>query len=197
MIRAQPPALVTGPAEPLLTLAAAKAHMRVEHGDDDIYIAGLIKAAESHLDGWSGVLGRALVTQTWRVLIEDFPAGPRFGLPLAPVSGVVITYLDQAGVERTFDAALYHLTQRADGPTIELADGATWPQVDDRPDAVRVLMTCGYGAASAVPVAIRHAALMLVGGWYEQREPQVVGASVTGVPYGVQALLSPFRRVAR
>ena len=48
--------------DPLLTTAEAKAHCRVDTSDDDTLIASLVKAATAHLDGWSGILGRCLVS---------------------------------------------------------------------------------------------------------------------------------------
>ena len=61
-----PPALVTPPSGAVVTLAAAKAHLRVDHDLDDSAIGALIAAAEAHLDGYGGILGRCLLTQTWR-----------------------------------------------------------------------------------------------------------------------------------
>lgn len=53
------------PAETPVSLADAKVHLRVDHGDDDTYIGAIVAAATEHLDGWNGILGRCLVTQTW------------------------------------------------------------------------------------------------------------------------------------
>lgn len=75
------PVRVTPPAEPPVSLEEAKAHLRVDFGDDDLYVAGLIEAATAHLDGWSGILGRALVTQTWRQDLCGFPRDGVIRLP--------------------------------------------------------------------------------------------------------------------
>ena len=195
-IHAQTPRLVTGPAETPVSLAEAKAHLRVEHDDDDTTITALVAAATAHLDGWAGILGLALVTQTWA---QDWPAFPArlIPLPLAPVltkSAVTITYLDTLGLAQTLDDDLYHLVRFRGGPAIMLDDDADWPDTVDRPDAVSVQFVCGYGAASAVPAAIRHALLLLVGHWYEHREAAATKAA-TELPIGVQALIAPYRRV--
>jgi uncharacterized phiE125 gp8 family phage protein len=69
------PVLVTPPVAAPVSLAEAKAHLRVDFDDEDALISGLIDAATQHLDGWSGVLGRALMPQTWEMSLDRFPAG--------------------------------------------------------------------------------------------------------------------------
>ena len=90
------PVLVTAPAEDPVTLEEVKAHLRVierdENGaalpnEDDALITALIKAAVTHLDGWTGVLGRCLVDQTWRLVYDAFTQCMR--LPIGPVSAIV------------------------------------------------------------------------------------------------------------
>lgn len=57
--------LITPPASPVVSLADLKAHLRVDHSDEDALIASLEAAAVSYLDGWGGVLGRCILAQTW------------------------------------------------------------------------------------------------------------------------------------
>ena len=59
------PIRTVAPSETPVTLADAKAHLRVDHGDEDTLIGALVSAATEYLDGWDGILGRCLVTQTW------------------------------------------------------------------------------------------------------------------------------------
>ena len=53
----------------------------------------------------------------------------------------------------------------------------------------------GYGEASAVPRPIRQAILLLIGTMYENRESVLVaqGVTVAQLPFGVDALLMPYR----
>jgi hypothetical protein len=45
--------------------------------DDDEYVDTLIAVATDYLDGYSGVIGRAMITQTWRQDFDGFsPASP-------------------------------------------------------------------------------------------------------------------------
>lgn len=192
---AQTPALVTAPASQLLTLEDVKLHCRVETSEDDTLLQGLIGAATAHLDGWGGILGRCLLTQTWEQRFDQFPVNGKIMLPLLPVQSVVVTYLDQTDAEATLPAGVYHVTARGAGAFVELDEAETWPTTADRPDAVRVRMVCGYGTAEAVPHAIRQAARMLVGHWYENREAVVIGTTTATVPLAVSHLLAPYRRV--
>ena len=57
---------------------------------------------------------------------------------------------------------------------------------------VAITFTAGYGAPADVPAAIRQAMLLLVTQWYEHR--QVTGTGST-LPFAVEALLAPYRRI--
>lgn len=191
------PVLVTPPAAVPVSLAEAKAHLRVEHGEDDGLIEAMIGAAVGRLDGWGGILGRCLVTQDWRRDFCGFPCGYRLRLPFPDVSAVTIVYSDAADAEQTLSAADYGLFQDVGGSVAILKATAAWPATYDRPDAVRVTFTAGYGAAAAVPAAIRHAILLMVGDLYRFRE-SVGAAAMAAVPMSttVDALIAPYRQVS-
>lgn len=196
MVTALLPVRTSPPAEALLSVADAKAHLRVDGSDHDAYVQALVAAAEARLDGFAGVLGRALVTQTWRRSFDCFPDGRLQRLPLGPLQSVSsLTYYDTAGSSQTFSASSYHGVTDAIGPAIVLDDDATWPAIDDRPDAITVTWVCGYGAASAVPGPIIQAARLLVGHWFENREAVNVGNIVSHLPLAVDSLIAPYRAV--
>lgn len=208
----QRPVLVIPPAILPVTLAEAKAHLRVDHSDEDALIEGLIAAATDHLDGWDGVLGRALVEQTWR---QDFDAfGPFLLLPLAPVISITsVGYTDAEGSPATVDSGSYALKTDEGGRPYIAFDGvsvsgpvsvtyvagyATIPEVPavepgpgnppDPPGSPAI------PAQATVPAAIKAAILLLVGHWYEHREAVNPGPMAT-VPMAVDALIAPYRRV--
>lgn len=192
------PVLVTAPETTPISLAEAKAQLRVTHDREDGLITALIAAATTHVDGWSGVLGRCLITQTWRQDLHRFPACRTIRLPLAPAQAATIKYLDPDEEEQTLDAEAFGgpLHDR-EGPFLYLKSDEVWPAIADRPDAVRVQFIAGYGNADAVPVSIKRALLLLIGAWYENRENTAIGVSVSALPAGVaaEALLAPYRRV--
>jgi len=187
------PVRTADPAETPVTLDEAKLHLRVDHNDDDTLISSLIGAATAYLDGWSGILGRALVTQTWR---QDFC---RFSdcmrLPLAPVTSIdKVEYFDGANARQTLDAGVYTLLADARSPFVTLAPGQYWPGIYSRDDAVSVTFVAGC-AAEAVPAPIRTAILLHVAHLYINREAVIVGDAPTVLPMSAEALIAPYRRV--
>lgn len=191
------PVRVTAPTSSLLTVEEAKLALKVDLPDDDGLIGDLIAAAESLLDGYSGELGRALVTQVWRQDLPRFPACGVIRLPLAPVRAVSsVTYWGSDGVSRPLAAQVYGgVLNGAADPYLKLAYGQSWPATYPRDDAVSVTFEAGYGAAGDVPAAIRRAALLIVGHLYENREAVTVGVSAADLPFGANRLTAGFRRV--
>lgn len=191
-MRAQKPERVTAPATALLALPEVKEFLRIEQDEtaEDGLLGALIASAEATLDGYAGLLGRALIDQEWRQRLSDFPDCDRLCLPLGLVrTAPVVTYRDTQGGEQTFDR--FHLVTTALGPAIELEDGATWPLAATRPDAVTVTWTAGYGPdPEDVPEIFRTAALQLIAHWYATRETVNVGNIVTEVPWGLRQTIA-------
>lgn len=191
------PTLTTPPtAATLVTKEEAKAHCRVDHADDDNLMNNLIAAAEALLDGYSGILGRALLTQSWQMKTNAFC--DRIDLPVGLASltdtDTTIAYFDAANNTQPLASTVYRVLNDAKGSFIALQANQTWPISYTREDAVTINWKAGYGGAANVPRAIRQAMLMLIGHWYDNREAVVIGATVEKLPLAVEALLAPFRR---
>ena len=193
-MRAQKPELVTAPANPLLLLDEVKEFLRIEvdDTDEDVVLNTLIDSATAQLDGHRGMLGRALLTQTWKQCFDDFPDRSWIMLPVGPIQSVTSgAYIDQQGGNQQFDA--FHLVDWPLGPAIQLEDGATWPSTATRPDAITVTWEAGFGdSASDVPAMIRTAALQLVAHLYAHREAVSEGVSVP-LPYGLEHIIATQR----
>ena len=188
------PVRTVAPAVDVVSLNEAKAHLRVEHTAEDTLITAMVAAATQHLDGWSGVLGRCLVTQTWRQAYSGFPAGSTLRLPLPDVQSVTLSYTDPAGAPQTVSAADYPLVNDVCGGAVVLASGASWPSAADRPDAVSATFVAGYGNAAAVPAPIKAAILLHVGTLYENRK-SVTDDAMAVLPLAYDALIAPYRKV--
>ncbi len=163
--------LVQGPQDDVVPLALAKQALRVDTAADDERIYRLIKAATERFDGADGILGRALMPQTWRLEVRSFPGAEIVGdlddltvsrefsgiesrivgyieIPLPPLIAVTaVEYLDTDGALQTLSSSVYRVvsggTQRR--ARLILAAGQSWPSTrTGEPDAVRVTFDCGY-----------------------------------------------------
>lgn len=176
-----------------VSLEEAKDHVgAAEYDDDDRKIESYLDAAVAYIE----IFGQALITQTWKVNLCGWPCdGIR--LPLGPVQSVTtVKYYNSANSQATLSAANYALYSDALGPYIGWLHGYSVPSLYARADAIEVTFVAGYGdEPKDVPAPIRHAILMLVGHWFENRETVNVGQTVTEVPLGVVTLLGPYRHL--
>ena len=192
--------LITAPAVEPISIVEARLHLRMDatgsppaHPDDAL-VTALIKAARQHIDGKTGWLNRALITQTWEVVMDEFPSN-EIRIPLPPLQEIVsVKYDDEDGVEQTVSASNYVVDTVSEPGWVVPVSGFAWPGTMDTINAVRVRFKAGYGdAGSNVPEAIKAAMLLLIGTWYENRESVSLGAAVADLPFGVDALLTPYR----
>ena len=153
---------ITAPTETPIDLATAKAHTRVIGTAQDTLITLYIEAAPANLDGKDGLLGRALVTQTWEYSLDSFES-QAIEIPLPPLQSVTsIKYLDTSGIEQTLSSARYTV-DTASEPARVVVDADGWPDTYDSANAVTIRFVCGYGAATAVPSSLKAAILLNVG----------------------------------
>ena len=180
------------PATEPVSLAEARAHLQVDDNDSDTAISALITAARQYVEEYTG---RALITQTWALTMDDVPSGTdSILLPRPPLVSVSsLAYVDGDGVTQTWASSNYRVDSNSEPARLTLAYGVSWPTPRDVSNAVTVTYVAGYGAATAVPTAIRQAILLLVGDWFTNREAQVVGTVVGRLGFSVEALLSPYR----
>lgn len=175
----------SAPAARILSTADAKAHLRVDHSSEDDLIDAMVLAIEARLDGVEGQLGRALITQTWKMYRSSFPAYPdttfkdyRIGLPLPPLQSVSsITYTDTNGDSQTLSSSLYTvINQGEEKGAVAPAYGQSWPSARCEPGSVAITFVAGYGAAAtAVPANILAAAKLMLTDLYENRSGQTDG----------------------
>ncbi len=181
---------VTAPAKEPLARDEAKLHLRVEDDEHDELIALKIAAARREAETF---MGRSLITQTWDMDLDRFPAWaievPRPRL----LSVESIKHVDTDGVLRTLDASGYRVDAKREPGRITPAYGETWPPTRAVINAVTVRFIAGYGAKdSDVPVDIRQALLLIVGRHYAHREDVRDGMPASELPLGARHLLRPY-----
>ncbi len=184
--------LLTAPSAEPVTLAEAKAHLRIDHTAEDTVITGIITAAREALEEASGL---ALITQSWRVALDEW-RGPVVELPRRPaqlVTEVRVTNLN--GEATALDASAYDLKSAGGLARLVKTPAAVWPAPGRLAGGIEIDYVAGFGDGAAdVPRALRQALLMVIAHVYENREllSQDAGAPL---PSGVEALIAPYRRV--
>ena len=184
----------TPPSGDIVSLAEAKAHLRVDAADEDAVITDAMAAAMESLDGPSG-LGRALLTQKWRLSLDAWES-PWIELLLGPVQSIdQITYVDPTGTAQTLDPATYVLDSDSTPARLLPAPNVCWPALRCQVNAVKIGFTCGYGAPTDVPRRIKSALKLLIADLYTNRDGTVIDASrVTVVDNpAFERLLRPYR----
>ena len=182
----------THPAVEPVSLSEAKSHCRVDSEADDSYIVSLIQAAREWVEAY---LDRTLVHTQWTMRLDEFPADDEIELPRPPMAtaagrtAVTITYTLADGSTETLSTSL------STPGEINTIYAGTWPSIRrDDENAVSVTWWAGYGDSGAsVPAAIRHAMLMLVGYWYDNRSAVLVGSISKELEFAVSSLLDSQR----
>jgi uncharacterized phiE125 gp8 family phage protein len=183
--------LLTPPAVEPVTLADAKAWLRVTHDDDDGVIAALIAAARSHVEAQTR---RALITQNWRLVRDAWPSDGRIVVLPAPLVEVAAArVLDEDGMPQAIDLEAF-VTDTASAPAIIAFAPWSLPAPGRKAGGIEIDIECGYGdAPDDVPEPLRQAVRLLVAHWFECRGLAALGRPVVDLPAGLAGLIAPYR----
>ena len=186
--------LTSGPAIEPVTLAEAKAHLRVDGSAEDTLIGSLIITSRLYIEA---ALGLALITQSWSSFLDAWPPGNQLALPLRPVQSIAAVKLYAADESvATVSADTYQLDGAAVPARLVRRGCLTWPKPGRTANGIEIAFVAGYGDAAAdVPAPIRQAILLLVAHWHEHREPVAIGETNASAPSMVSDLLQPYRWV--
>lgn len=188
--------LVTPPTVEPVSLDDAKEHLRVDWDDDDSYITALITAARMITEERTG---RALISQTWDLILDDFPCSDRITLRKASLQSVTyVNYIDSDGTTNVMPTSDYTVDKDSIPGRIFLRFAKIWPVAILQPaSAVKIRMVCGYGdAVDDIPQPLKQAMYYLISQWYEQREPVILSRSqLLPVPFTFDLLIAPYRVV--
>jgi hypothetical protein len=197
-----------------ITLAEAKQHLRVTSSADDAYITGLISMA---LDACDAYVGYSVRKSTVKYAFDGF-TGPMVSVdtlnPFGFIEGNMlriysrvlsiesIKYVNQNNTVETE-------TNWIDAPVKfgQFGRSVFFESIPDNltDDDVRLIVEIkeGFELASAMgvnesakfPASIKHAALLLIGQYYDNRQSVVIGASVNKMDYNHEYLLDKYRVV--
>lgn len=198
----------------------AKAQMRIDHALDDAFINGLIVAARQWVEAylWRALVTQTWLltlnqfpiiywgpyhygmyptrgTRTISTVRYDDIDGVwpyEIRLPKGDVQTVsFVNYDDVNQVQQTFPSTNY-IVDGYPPARIILKSTQSWPTTSPEANSVRIQYVVGYGAAAAVPQAIKQAVMLLVSQMYEHRVPEVERA-LSPVAFSCKALLEPYR----
>lgn len=179
--------IVTEPQELPVTLAQALDQLREVPAPLHAQVQSLLYAATENAEGF---LGRALIEQTWELVLECFP-GREIELPKPPLQSVTsVKYLDVAAVEQTASAGLYQVDTVSTPGRIKLLPTASWPETAERLNAVTIRFVAGYGGAAKVPFQIKAGILLHAEAHFDRDERQMAQLIAAA-----ESLWWPFRLV--
>jgi uncharacterized phiE125 gp8 family phage protein len=188
-----PSILLTAPAAEPLALDDVRAFLRVDAHDDDELVASLIAAARLAVETQTR---RALITQSWRLTLDCWPADGRIRIAPGPLRELTAARVyDLANNATAVD--LQHFV-----PVPGACEFVVMPWTLMQPTriaaGIELDVVVGYGdAPENVPEPLRQAMRILIAHWYENRGLVVPGAmSLAALPATAAALVAPYRMVS-
>lgn len=180
---------ISGPLVEPVTISEAKSHLRIDQDftDDDLYLQSLISAARHYVET---VTDRTLVKSQWQLKLDMFPSWD-IELPRPPimVGNITVTYVPSDGVYTPVSFTNFRTDMDATPAVIRPQWNGTWPTCRGAENDVVITYWAGYGDTPAdVPPPARHSILMLLAGWYANREAVVQGG-MNPVPMAVDVML--------
>ncbi len=188
--------LGTAPAAEPVGTDELKTHLHVSGTGSDAYVTAIGKAARELAEAYTN---RAFITQTWDLYFDCFPDGTEIPLAKPPLQSVAfVKYIDAAGTEQTWGTANYFVDDKRQPPRIVKDSAVSWPDTDDRPNAVHVQFVAGYGTAGTmVPESLRHGIKLIAANLMEHRgdrqESGVLNSEPRSLPPAAEHLMFPYR----
>jgi len=172
-----------------VTLAEAKAHLRLTTADADAQVSRLIVAARKLIERRTGL---ALIQQGWSAFSDDWPMSGALHLPVWPVIEIVALKVHGEEEEpQEIDPAHYFTDLVSRPARLVLRPWRVWARPGRIANGIEVAFAAGFGAsAGTVPEALREAILRAVAHWHERRGDD---AADEAPPVG--ALLQPWREM--
>lgn len=186
--------LLVGPADEPVSLARAKAHLRLDDDAEDALVEALVAAARAHIEA---VTGSAMLAQTWRMVCDDLPWGGVLVPPVSPLLSLeAVRAYDADNVATVLDVDAFSYGARVTPAEIAVPSG-----IDDLPElrahrAFEVDFIAGFGEEPEdVPADLTQAMLTLIAYWFAHRDAVAAAGAGMVIPAGFDRLISPYKRV--
>ena len=163
-----------------VSMAEAQAFARVETGEEEALLAGLIRTASALCESFTGQL---LIRRPFSEVLDSTGEWQRLGLsPIGSIAGVETIGLDGSASSVEPDAYRIDIDSRGDGWVRLLRPG---------PERIRVRGTAGLASEpNGVPEPLRQGLLRLIAHLFASRD-----GSDGEPPAAVSALWRPYRRM--
>lgn len=183
-------AQIAAPAREPVTLAEAKAHMRLDEDNEDAFITALISIARCHLEHTTGL---ALMSQAFRLYLDRWPADGVVRIARGPVLTIdAVTVYDGEGVAQAVPLAGHGLDGRARPARFCLPHP---PAPGRAMNGIEIDFTAGFGETGAdVPDELKRALMMHVALMFAYRGVVPPGDQPAAIPDGYDRLVAPHGR---
>lgn len=183
-----PTILLEPPASEPISLAEAKNFLRVEHDADDALISSLIAAARGQVES---ATRRVLITQTWRIVLDRWPASARIIAPVNPLRALLAARVLAAdGTPTALDMDAFTLNTVA-VPGVIAFERANVSEPGRALAGIELDVSAGYGEVASVPAPLLQAIRLLLARAYEHRDR----VADDKLPDNVARLVAPYRVV--
>jgi uncharacterized phiE125 gp8 family phage protein len=182
--------LTLPPAAEPVSLAEAKAHLRITHNDEDALLGALIASARRIAEARTGL---CFLAQGWTLFRDDWPEDGMIEIPLSPVMAVEELAVFGEDDEKAVIESSHYVVDLASRPSrLMLRGSRQWQRPGRRLNGIAVKLQAGFGPdAQSVPQPLRQAVLLVVAHLYAHRGD----VQMPGLPASAEALLTLFREV--
>ncbi|MFP5075733.1 hypothetical protein ACLE20_00330 [Rhizobium sp. YIM 134829] len=180
--------LAPPPAEPL-TLAEARAHLRLDQTAEDGLVASLIRAVRLHLERETGL---ALISRPFRLYLDAWPQGRVLEIARGPVRSIeAMTVYKADGLPAAVNLTGFTLDGRARPARLFLP---AVPATEKAINGIEIDLTAGFGdTGTDAPETLRRAMLLHLTQLFAFRGAVAVEDQPAAVPAGYDRLIAPFR----
>jgi uncharacterized phiE125 gp8 family phage protein len=177
------------PAAEPVTLAEAKAHLRLGGSSEDDLLAGLIRAAREDVERSTGL---ALIDQHWRLALDCLASSGTALLLRHPVREITAVTAFGSEGEATLVSADDYLADLDSRPA--RLHFLRRPAYGRAMNGLEIDFRAGFGEAGTdVPDLLRRAILLLVAHWYEFRAGYRPDEQPVSYPPGYERMISGHR----
>lgn len=176
-------------AEPL-TLAEAKAHLKIDGAEEDGLIGQLITVARNHLEAETGL---CLIIRPMRLYLDRWPKTEIVEIARGPVREIeAVTVYDADGTPDTVSLADHLLDGEARPARFWLRNP---PLPGQAINGIEIDFTAGFGETGTdMPDTLKRAMLMHVALMHAWRGVVPLEHQPAAIPNGYERLIAPFAR---